>query len=137
MRKLHHIALVSSLLLGFAGAAAGQDAALQSVGKSGVKIGTGVVCDTEQQARRFADLVGRENLREAMNAVNKEASDPAACAMVVIAFRQSEHVADVETGKAGFEILKVQVIAARTPDGWHMVGETTQYAAMRRPGYAI
>lgn len=97
---------------------------------SGVQIGKGIMCDTEQQAQRLADLMANKDPEEAMNTVNKEADNPLACGMAVVAFQTGKHIGDVHNEKGTFKIMEIKVIAAATPEGWRTVDGTTQFAPM-------
>ncbi len=103
----------------------------------GVQIGQGIVCDTEQQAQRFAALIPERGADGAMDAVNKEANNPLACGMAMIAFKPGRHVGDVHNDKGTFKIMEIQIFAAATPQGWRTVNGATQFTAMPVEGLDI
>jgi hypothetical protein len=104
----------------------------------GVQIGKGIVCDTEQQAQRFAALLAdRGGAGAALDTVNKEANNPLACGMAMIAFKPGRHVGDVHNDKGTYKIMEIQIFAAATPQGWRTVNGATQFAAMPVEGIEI
>src|SRR5581483_6642382 len=137
MIALRHFTIASIVALSIAGAASAQDtAAPQNDETAGIKIGRGVVCDTEAQARRFAALYAESGADAALKRVNSEAADQTACAMMVIAFRNPEHISEVSTARDALEIVKVTVVAAVTQQGWQLIDNATQYAAVKPAGIA-
>ena len=138
MIAFRRLAIASVLALSAFGAASAQTTATpQNDETAGIKIGRGVVCDTEAQARRFATLFGKAGADTALQRVNSEMASETACAMMMIAYRDTEHVSEVSAGSDTLEIVKVTIVAAVTPAGWQMIDNATQYAAVKPKGVSI
>ena len=58
-----------------------------------VSVGSAIICDTSEQARRFVTLRndGSEAV-QALQVINKEANNPTACGPAVLAFRTGETI---------------------------------------------
>ncbi|HZP79662.1 MAG TPA: hypothetical protein VFB45_26245 [Pseudolabrys sp.] len=109
----------------------------QPADTTGVQVGKGVVCDTEQQAQRFASLIAEHEPGDALSTVNKEADNPLACGLATVAFKPGKHVGDVHNDKGLFKIMEIKIFAAATPDGWRTVDGATQFAAIPVEGLDI
>jgi hypothetical protein len=94
-----------------------------------IAIGSTIICDTSEQARRFVTL--RNDGSEAVQAlqlINKEANNPTACGPAVVAFRTGETVQSERMDGKLVNVVKVTVLAYNTGAGWSPVPETVQYA---------
>jgi hypothetical protein len=57
--------------------------------------GSGLVCDTKEQAERFISLMG-DNVESTLLAVNREAGDDHACVVATFGFVPGDKVADID-----------------------------------------
>jgi hypothetical protein len=81
-----------------------------------VETGTGVICDTREQAQRLALLLDQD-AQAAIRTVNAEVHDPSACALVTVAYVRGAK-AGMTRSKAGtFEIVEVLVVGVETRRG--------------------
>ena len=94
-----------------------------------VSIGSAIICDTSEQARRFVTLRndGSEAV-QALQVINKEANNPTACGPAVVAFRTGETIKSERMNGKLVKVVKVTVLAYNTGAGWSPVPETVQYA---------
>ncbi len=94
-----------------------------------VSVGSAIICDTSEQARRFVTLRndGSEAVR-ALQVINQEANNPTACGPAVLAFRTGETVRSERMDGKLVNVVKVTVLAYNTGTGWAPVPETVQYA---------
>jgi hypothetical protein len=103
-----------------------------------IQIGTGIICDTQDEVTDFVKLMGAHDARRAMRDVNRAAANPAACGMATIAFAPARDIGEIHTIKGAFKILKIEVVAGTANGGWHMVAPTrTQYTAVAVKGLSI
>jgi hypothetical protein len=96
-----------------------------------VSIGSTIICDTSDQARRFVTLRndGSEPV-QALQLINREANNPTACGPAVVAFRPGETVQSERMQSKRVNVVKITVLAFNTGDGWSPVPETVQYAIL-------
>ena len=94
-----------------------------------VSVGSAIICDTSEQARRFVTLRndGSEAV-QALQVINKEANNPTACGPAVVAFRTGETIKSERMDGKLVKVVKVTVLAYNTGAGWSPVPETVQYA---------
>ena len=95
-----------------------------------VRVQSGVLCDTAEQAARLSELVRQGNLRDAIVKVNLEASKPTACGVAAVAYTDSEQVGEIraENGVQLFRIIRVTVVGVKGPDGIKRVAAVEQFA---------
>jgi hypothetical protein len=89
-----------------------------------------IICDTQKQVERYAQLFdGDQQL--AIRAVNTEANNPTACAVMEVAYVQGP-VLDVARNTAhAFQIVPIVVIAAKTPGGFQRVKPAPAYTLIK------
>ena len=97
----------------------------------GVSIGSTIICDTSEQARRFVTLRndGSESV-QALQVINKEANNPTACGAAVVAFRPAGTVQSERLQNTRVNVVKVTVLAYNNGQAWMPVPETVQYAIL-------
>jgi hypothetical protein len=105
---------------------------------SQIQIGTGVICDTQNEVTDFVKLMSANDAQRAMQDVNRAAANPAACGMATIAFAPAQDIGEVHTNKGAFKIMKIEVVAGTANGGWHMIApKRTQYTAVAVQGLDI
>jgi hypothetical protein len=103
-----------------------------------VRIGTGVICDTEDEVAHFVRLMSEHDSRGALIAVNRDVANPAACGMATVAFRTGKKIGEVRTGKGAFTIMKIEILAGTVDGSWHVMTQSrTQYTAVAVEGYDV
>ena len=81
-----------------------------------VQVGTGLLCDTQQQAERFAALYDGD-AQTAVSTVNAEEHDETACGMVTMAYMPGPPLATARQWNLTFHIVQVLVVGLVTPEG--------------------
>jgi len=81
-----------------------------------IEVSTAVICNTQKQVEEFVAF-NDGDLQAAVQAVNAEERDPAACTVASLAFVRGHDAATVRTGSATFRIAPVLVIGVVTPAG--------------------
>lgn len=133
MKKFLGIVPLATLLLG-APALSNE----LSLDRSKVHIGSGVICDTQEEVQRFVNLMASKDAGGALQAVNREKEKPLACGMATVAFRAGKDHGDVRNGKGSYKILEIEVIAGTANGSWQMiVPKRTQFTAIPLPGVEI
>jgi hypothetical protein len=78
-----------------------------------VETGTGVICDTREQAQRLA-LILDKDAQAAIRTVNAEARDPTACALTTVAYVRGAKAGTARSKAGTFEIVEVLVVGVET-----------------------
>ena len=101
-----------------------------------VETGPVMLCDTQQQAERFVQhFTG--NQEAAIGAVNAEAHNPRACAIVEAAYVQGEPLGIERTPSHAFRITPGAVVAMKTPAGFQQVAPVVFFAPIRIREFAV
>jgi hypothetical protein len=82
-----------------------------------VETGPVLICDTQEQVERFAQLFDGSHER-AINTVDAEAHNPSACAVVNAAYVLGPQLGVARSRSYAFEITPVVVIGMTTPSGY-------------------
>ena len=101
-----------------------------------IEYGTGLVCDTRQQAE---DLVRHfdGDMDAALRAVNVEAHDPSACAIMTIAFVRGPEVATARSKDATFQVVRILVVGVGTSNGFQSVVPAAYVSLFQIREYAV
>jgi hypothetical protein len=103
-----------------------------------ISIGRAIICDTSEQAQRFVALRnGGREMVQALQVINKEASNPSACGTAVVAFRPGEAIGSVRVEGQLANLVKITVLAFNNGIGWSMVPATVQYAILVPEGIEV
>ena len=96
------------------------------------EIGAGLVCNSAQQVERYLTLytASKQSPEAAIHAVNTEAQDANACVLAAIAFVRNEEQTTVPAPGGQMRIVKVTIVATRTPSGWLRIDNLVQYTAI-------
>lgn len=101
-------------------------------------VGQGLACNTPQQLERYVALRnGGRDARGAVEIVNAEVHDPTACGIVVVAFTNSEPVAEKTMQGRHVKMVKITVHAISNGATWQPVPDTDQYAIVADKGEEI
>ena len=101
-----------------------------------VETDTIMVCDTQKQAERYVQLFDG-NSELAISAVNAEANDPTACAMVNVAYVPGPPLGMARSRSHGFELVPIAVIAVKTPVGFQRVKPAIAYTLVKIREHAV
>jgi hypothetical protein len=78
-----------------------------------VETGTILICDTQKQVERYAQLF-QGNQQVAIRAVNSEENDPNACALVDVSYVQGPDVGMTRSSSHAFRIVPIVVVGVNT-----------------------
>ena len=81
-----------------------------------IQVGTGLLCDTQQQAERFAALYDGD-AAIAIQTVNAEEHNPTACGLVTMAYVAGPPLSTARTKDLTFHVIEVLVIGVPTENG--------------------
>jgi predicted nuclease with RNAse H fold len=84
--------------------------------ESDIETGSGVICDTREQAQRLALLLDND-AQAAIRTVNAEAHDATACALATVAYVRGAKAGTARSKAGTFEIVEVLVIGVETRRG--------------------
>jgi hypothetical protein len=86
------------------------------VGAHEIETGSGVICDTPEQAQRLALLLD-DDAQAAIGTVNAEAHDATACALATVAYVRGAKAGTARSKVGTFEIVEVLVVGVETRRG--------------------
>lgn len=101
----------------------------ETPGPDKILTGSGLVCDTKEQAERFISLMG-DNVESTLLAVNREAGDDHACVVATFGFVPGDKVADIDKDGTVVFVLEVKVMAVATVAGFQLVEPKTYYTVI-------
>lgn len=81
-----------------------------------IQVGTGPVCDTQQQAERFAALYDGD-AETAISTINAEEHNATACGLVTMAYMPGPPLAMARSRNVTFQIVQVLVVGLVTAEG--------------------
>ena len=91
--------------------------------------GSGLVCDTKDQATRFISLMD-DDVEKTRLAVNREAGDAHACVVASFGFIPGSTVAEVDKNGTTIHVIEVTIVAVATRIGLQFVEPKTYYAVI-------
>lgn len=95
-----------------------------------VQVGPGLVCDTQQQAERFAALYDSDTAI-AIRTVNAEEDDPTACGLVTMAYMAGPPLSIARTKDLTFHIIEVLVIGVPMRTASALWNQLTSFPSSR------
>ena len=129
------LALLATSAISTAGFAEG--VSLEQMPEGKIQVGTGVICDTQDEATSFVRIMSDQDAGTALQQINSESSKPMACGMATVAFRAGKNMGEIRTSKGSFNIVEIQVIAGAVDGAWRMVPNRTQFTAVAVEGLDI
>jgi hypothetical protein len=136
MRSMSAAVALALLAAGAISTARADDVSLEP-NNDRIHVGSGVICDTQDEVTSFVRLMSESDPSGALQKVNREASTPMACGMATVAFRAGKHLGEVHTDKGTFNIMEIEIVAGSVNGNWQMVPRRTQYTAIPVAGYDI
>jgi hypothetical protein len=130
-RRLASLILPSILLL--ASPALADDV---QIGTDDIQIGTGLVCDTQQQVKRFVSVYD-DDVETAVSTVNAEEHTPNACVVVSMAYVPGDPVATATHNGKAFHIVPIVVIGVVTAEGVQEIAPAQFFSAAEVEGQEI
>jgi hypothetical protein len=101
-----------------------------------VETGAIMVCDTQQQVERYAQLFDG-NPQVAISAVNAEANDPTACAMVEAAYVQGPPIEMARSKSYAFSIVPIVVVGVSRPNGYQQIRPALFFTLVKVKEFAV
>lgn len=124
--------LVLATALSFSMAAQAEDnATAQKPNANEIMVGSGLICDTKQQAERFVSLMGDDDVENALVVVNGEAGQSDACIVATVGFFPGQKVAEVEKNGSIVNVIEVLVMAVGTPGGLKVIEPKMYYSVVQ------
>lgn len=128
-------ALSAAMAANAAGITAKQKPSTKKSQTNEIMVGSGLVCDTKQQAERFVSLMGDslvgEEVEKALATVNGEAGQSDACVMATVGFFPGRKVAEIEKNGMIVNVIEVLVLAVGTPDGLKVIEPKMYYSVVQ------
>ena len=101
-----------------------------------VETGPVMICDTQKQVERFAQLFDGD-MQVAMSAINNEEHNPNACAMVDATYVEGPEIGVARSGSHTFRIVPIVVVAADTSAGYRAVEPALFFTPVQIVEYAV
>jgi hypothetical protein len=103
---------------------------------SDYQVGPSLVCDTQQQVERFVALFTGD-AQAAIRFVNAEANNPAACAIMNVAYMRGEQVGMARHGENAFGIVRILVVGVVNGNGILPVRAAAHFSRFGVKEYAV
>ena len=133
MNFASRLAALALPVLLLAGSAAGAGKIEAAEGNARVthetEIGTGLVCDTQEQVERFVSLYDGDASATAKR-VNDAEGDPTACAVTAMAFVRGRPLAKARHKDTTFQIVPILVLGVITNSGVESVTPSELFSAI-------
>ena len=129
------LALLATGAISTAGFA--EDVSLEQMPEGKIHVGTGVICDTQDEATSFVRIMSDQDAGAALQEVNGKSQQAMACGMATVAFRAGKNLGEVRTSKGAFNIVEIQIVAGAVDGSWRMVPNRTQFTAVAVKGIDI
>lgn len=110
-------------------AAKAGDRAKKTQNQHEIMVGSGLICDTRQQAERFISLMS-DDVENALITVNGEAGQSDACVVATVGFYPGQKVAEIEKNGAIVNVVEVLVMAVGTPAGLKVIEPKMYYSVV-------
>ena len=81
-----------------------------------VEVGTGLVCDTQEQVERFISLYDGD-AQSTANSVNAAENNPTACGVTTMAYVRGRQLATARNKDTAFQIVPILVLGVVTEAG--------------------
>jgi hypothetical protein len=101
-----------------------------------IQVGTGLVCDTQEQAERFATLYDGDT-ETAIGTINAEEHNATACAVVTMTYMPGPPLATVRKSDMTLQVVPIVVLGLVTPDGIQAVEPARFFSVQAVEGYEI
>jgi hypothetical protein len=101
-----------------------------------VETGAIMVCDTQQQAERYAQLFDG-NPQVAISAVNAEANNPSACAVVEVAYVQGPPLETARSKSHAFQVVPIVVVGFKGPNGFQQLQPALVFTLVKVKEFAV
>jgi hypothetical protein len=135
-RRLALLIVPTILLLSSAVLASAARADDLQIDTDDIHVGTGLVCDTQQQVKRFVSVYDGD-IDTAVSAVNAEERDPTACVMAAMAYVTGDPIDTAIHNYKTFQIVPVLVLGIVTKQGLQAITPIQFFSAVEVKGQDI
>lgn len=135
MRSMSFAAIALLATGAISTAAFAEDISLENTGR--VQVGTGVICDTQDEASSFVRIMSEHDANAAVQEINRKSTSQMACGMATVAFRTGKSLGEIHTSKGSFSIYEIEVVAGSVDGSWRVVPNRKQYTAVAVKGLDI
>ena len=98
--------------------------------------GAALLCDTQRQVERYVELFnGKE--QSAINTVNTEEQNPAACVLETVAFMRGRELGTARNKESAFQIVRILVVGVETPSGLRSIPPAAYFSAFKLLEYDV
>src|SRR5579862_2078218 len=101
-----------------------------------VEYGTGLICDTQQQAEELVARLGGDEAAAAVSAAKADQRDPGACGVATVAFVRGTKLATARSKNATFEIVRILVVGVSTASGYRSIVPAAYVSLFKVKEYA-
>ncbi len=109
-----------------------------TAGAEELEVGKGVVCETLQQTQHYVALRGNgTESAAALQAVNNEAHDQAACGVAAVMFSAGERVGGMAVQGRLISIIQINVHAFTNGKVWTQIPDTVRYMVTAEKGLLV
>ena len=98
--------------------------------------GTALLCDTQKQVERYVELV-KGGEQTAINAVNSEEQNPAACVLETVAFVRGKELGTARNRENAYQVMRILVLGIETPTGLRPLRPSAYFSAFKIVEYAV
>ena len=98
--------------------------------------GTALLCDTQKQVELYVELV-KGGEQTAINAVNSEEQNPAACVIETVAFVRGKELGTARNRESAYQVVRILVLGIETPSGLRSVRPSVYFSAFKIVEYAV
>ena len=101
-----------------------------------LETGTIMICDTQKQVERFAQLFDGD-LGVTVSVVNTEEHNPSACGMADVAYVQGPELGVARSGSHAFRVIPIVVVGADTPEGYRAAKPALFFTVVEVEEYTV
>jgi hypothetical protein len=98
--------------------------------------GTTLLCDSQKQVERYVALFKGEE-QSTVDRVNTEEQNPTACGLATVAFMRGPKLGTARSKNSAFQIVRILVVGAETPEGIRPVRPTPYFTAFEVVEYDV
>jgi hypothetical protein len=102
-----------------------------------VEYGTGLICDTQEQAEHLVAHINGDDVDAAVTAVNADEHDPQACGVATVAFLRGTTLATARNRNATFHVVRILVIGVQTASGFRSIVPAVHVSLFKIKEYAV
>jgi hypothetical protein len=102
-----------------------------------VEYGTGLICDTQQEAEELVAHLDGDDVDAAVTAVNASEHNPKACGIATVAFVRGPQLATARSRNATFQVVRILVVGVSTASGLRSVPPAPYVSLFRVREYAV